>query len=117
MSILFIINDPPYGSEKAYNALRLIMSLQARHPDAQVLIFLLSDAVGCALVNQSAPQGYYNIGRMLETVIKKGAKVKACTTCLIARGMKELKLVEGVEASNMNELANWIVESEKVLTF
>ena len=63
------------------------------------------------------PQGYYNIERMLEAVIRKGAKVKICGSCIAARGMEELKLIEGLEASNMDELANWVVESEKVLTF
>jgi len=28
MDYLFIINDGPYGSERAYNALRLAMNLQ-----------------------------------------------------------------------------------------
>jgi uncharacterized protein involved in oxidation of intracellular sulfur len=55
MKVLFMINDAPYGSEKPYNAFRLIMTLQSKHPETQVLIFLLSDAVGCALVDQSTP--------------------------------------------------------------
>lgn len=32
MRILFIINDAPYGSEKACNALRMAMTLQKEHP-------------------------------------------------------------------------------------
>jgi len=31
MNILLIINDAPYGSEKAYNALRMAMTLQKEH--------------------------------------------------------------------------------------
>jgi uncharacterized protein involved in oxidation of intracellular sulfur len=31
MKILFIINDAPYGSEKAYNGLRMAMTLQKEH--------------------------------------------------------------------------------------
>ncbi len=31
MSVLFIINNAPYGSEKTYNALRLAMALQKDH--------------------------------------------------------------------------------------
>jgi uncharacterized protein involved in oxidation of intracellular sulfur len=116
MKILVIINDAPYGSEKAYNAFRLIMTLQGEHPDTEVSIFLLSDAVGCALVNQLTPQGYYNIERMLKAVIRKGAKVKACGSCIDARGMKELKVIEGVEISGMSELAEWIIDSDKIIT-
>jgi uncharacterized protein involved in oxidation of intracellular sulfur len=117
MRILFIINDAPYGTEKAYNALRCIVALQDKQPDAEIFIFLLSDAVGCALANQSTPQGYYNIGSMLERVIKRGAKVKICGTCITARGMNESKLVEGVEVSGMSDMVTWILESDKIVAF
>ena len=33
MKILFIINDSPYGTEKAYNALRMAMNLQNREEE------------------------------------------------------------------------------------
>lgn len=49
--VLLIINDAPYGTEKAYNALRLAMTLQKDHPDVGVRIFLMADAVTCALPN------------------------------------------------------------------
>jgi sulfur relay (sulfurtransferase) complex TusBCD TusD component (DsrE family) len=39
MRILFILNDAPYGSEKAYNALRMAMTLQKEHPDVEIRIF------------------------------------------------------------------------------
>ncbi len=117
MKILIIINDAPYGTEKAYNALRMAMTLQKEHPEVQVLIFLLTDAVGCAIPNQKTPQGFYNIERMLTSVIKKSAKVKACGGCSEARGISELNLIEGVEISNMKEFSNWVVEADKVLTF
>jgi len=58
---------------------------------------------------------------MLSAVINKGCelgcKVKIYGTCANARGMKDLKLIEGTEISNMSELAQWIVESDKILTF
>ena len=60
MTILFIINDAPYGSEKAYNALRMAMTAQKEHADVQVRLFLLADAVTCALPGQATPQGYYS---------------------------------------------------------
>ena len=76
MKILFIINDAPYGTEKAYNALRMAMALQKEHSDVEVRIFLMADAVTCAISNQSLPSGYYNIGCMLKSVIAKGGDVK-----------------------------------------
>ena len=117
MKILFIINDAPYGSEKAYNALRMAMTLQKEHSDVDIRIFLMADAVTCALPTQTTPQGYYNIERMLKSVINKGGQVKACGTCSEARGIKGLALVEGVEISTMSQLTQWTMEADKVLTF
>lgn len=78
MKILFIINDAPYGTEKAYNALRMAMSLQKEHAESvEVNIFLLADAVTCALPNQVTPNGFYNIERMLKSTIRRGGMVKA----------------------------------------
>lgn len=117
MTILILINDAPYGTEKAYNALRLAITLQKEHTNTEVLIFLMADAVGCAVPNQTTPNGYYNIERMLKSVINRGGKVKACGTCTDARGIKNLPLIEGVEISNMSELTQWTVEADKVVTF
>lgn len=117
MKILFIINDAPYGTEKAYNAFRMAMSLQKEHPSVEVLIFLMADAVTCALPNQATPQGYYNIERMLKSLLNKGGQVKTCGTCADARGIRDLPLMEGVEYSTMSQLTQWTVEADKVLTF
>ncbi len=118
MKILFIINEGPYGTEKAYNALRMAMMLQKEHAESvEVRIFLMADAVTCALPNQSTPQGYYSIEHMLKSVISKGGQVKACGTCSEARGIKRLALIEGIEISTMSQLTSWSVESDKVITF
>lgn len=117
MKFLLLINDAPYGTEKAYNALRLGMTLQKEHADVEVRVFLMADAVACALPNQNTPQGYYSLERMLKSIIARGGKVKACGSCVDARGLRELRLLEGVEVSNMSELSQWSVESDKVLTF
>ena len=116
--ILIIINDAPYGTEKAYNALRMSMTLQKEHSDqVEVKIFLLADAVTCGLPNQLTPTGFYNIERMLKSVILHGGEVKSCGGCSKARGIDQLKFIEGVELSKMKELAQWTVECDKVLTF
>jgi len=116
--ILIIINDAPYGTEKAYNALRMAITLQKEHGDTvEIKIFLLADAVTCGLPNQKTPNGYYNIEKMLKLVIKKGGEVKSCGGCSEARGIAQLELIEGVKISNMKEFALWTVECDKVLTF
>ena len=117
MKTLFIINDAPYGSEKAYNALRLAMALQKDALSSEVRVFLLGDAVTAALPMQGTPQGYYNIERMLKGVITKGGVVKLCGTCCEARGLKDMAMVPGVEFSTMAQLAAWTAESDKVLVF
>lgn len=48
-TILIIINDAPYGTEKAYNGLRIANQLNKSHSEIQVNIFLMADAVNCAV--------------------------------------------------------------------
>ena len=117
MNILILINDGPYGTEKAYNGLRLAMALQKDQPAVQVNVFLMADAVTCALPNQTTAQGYYNIERMLKSVLGKGGRLRACGTCADARGIRDLQLVDGIEMSNMTELTEWSVDADKVFTF
>lgn len=117
MKILILINDAPYGIEKAYNALRLANQLGKEHETVEVRIFLMADAVNCAIANQNTPNGYYNIERMFKFSMNKGAKVKICGSCADARGLKNIPLIEGVEISTMAEFTNWVVDSDKVLTF
>lgn len=117
MTELIIIHDAPYGSEKAYNALRHAMTVQKERPEVNVRIFLMADAVSCAITNQSTPNGYYNIERMLKSVLLKGGEVKLCGTCMDARGLKELPLLAGTQRSTMSEFTNMILESDKIISF
>jgi uncharacterized protein involved in oxidation of intracellular sulfur len=114
---LILINDAPYGTEKAYNALRLAMQIQKDYDGTELNVFLMADAVTCAIPNQSTPSGYYNLERMLKAVLLKNGKVKLCGSCCEARGLKDVKLIEGAEISTMKELAALIMECDKVLTF
>lgn len=77
----------------------------------------MADGANCAIANQTTPNGYYNIERMLKLSLNKGAKVKICGSCAEARGLKNTPLVEGAEISNLAELTQWLVDSDKVLTF
>lgn len=115
--ILILINDAPYGTEKAYNGLRLANQLNKTHEDVEVRIFLMADAASCAVSGQITPNGYYNIERMMKFSLKKGAKVKICGSCADARGLKNTPLIEGTEISTMAEFTEWVVDSDKVVTF
>lgn len=48
MNVLFILNDPPYRTERSYNGLRLAMALIKNDPSSDVTVFLMADAVSCA---------------------------------------------------------------------
>ena len=115
--VLILINDAPYGTEKAYNAFRLAMQIQKDYENTDLCVFLMADAVTSALPGQNTPNGYYNIERMLKSVLMKKGKVKLCGSCADARGIKEMKLVEGTEMSTMKELTQWTIDSDKVITF
>jgi uncharacterized protein involved in oxidation of intracellular sulfur len=71
MNALFIINDGPYGSERPYNALRLAMNL-AKRGGVQLRVFLMGDGVQCTAANQTTPDGYYNIERMISSLVRSG---------------------------------------------
>lgn len=117
MKTLIIINDAPYGTEKAYNALRIANQINKDYPETEVCIFLIADGVNCAIPNQNTPNGFYNVERMLKLSLNKGAKLLLCGSCLEARGLKEIPLVDKAEISSMAELTKRIIESDKVLTF
>ena len=70
-NILFIINDGPYGNERAYNALRLALTLVKR-PETTIRVFLIGDGVVCAKKGQKTPNGFYNVERMLKSLAQRG---------------------------------------------
>jgi sulfur relay (sulfurtransferase) complex TusBCD TusD component (DsrE family) len=54
---------------------------------------------------------------MLKSVLRNGGEVKSCGGCSQARGIDQLKFIDGVRLSNMKEFAAWTVECDKVFTF
>jgi uncharacterized protein involved in oxidation of intracellular sulfur len=116
VQFLLILNDPPYGTERSYNALRL-----ARNPlmkqAGEVRMFLLGDAAACAKGGQKVPQGYYNIADMLSAFMRRGGKVGVCGTCLDARGIADGDLVESTARGTIDQLTEWTAWADKVLVF
>lgn len=117
MKMLLILNDPPYGTERSYNALRLAHALLKKDPQMELTIFLMADAVVAAKAGQKTPDGYYNMERMLKRFSTGNGKVLLCGTCMDARGLDETALVAGARRSTMDELAAATVEADKVLVF
>ena len=69
--VLVIINDGPYGNERAYNALRLAMN-PVKQAQASIRVFLIGDGVSCAHQGQKTPDGYYNVERMIRSLARRG---------------------------------------------
>ncbi len=116
MNVLLILNDAPYGSERSYNGLRLALAL-AKTDDTELRVSLMADAIACAKPGQTTPEGYYNVGRMLKGLAKRGVQIGACGTCMEARGYTDADLDEGIARSSMTQLAEWTLWADKVITF
>ena len=114
MKSLFILNDPPYGTERSFNGLRLAKALAGK--GAEVAVFLMADAVACAKSGQKVPQGYYNLELMTKAICR-GGEVLLCGTCMDARGIADAELVEGARRSTLAELAERTLEADQVLVF
>ena len=114
-STLFVLNDAPYGNERAYNGLRLAGALAAKD-DQSVRLFLMADAVGCAKSGQKVPEGYYNVQIMLGKVARKG-EIGLCGTCMDARGLRDEEMIDGARRGTLAQLADWTAEADKVLVF
>lgn len=116
MKTLFVLNDPPYGTERSYNALRLAGAL-AKRESQELHVFLMGDAAACAKDGQTVPDGYYNLNRMLKVLTLKHVQVGVCGSCMDARGIGSGELVEGAARSNLEELADWTEWADKVIVF
>ncbi len=117
MNVLMILNDPPYGTERTYNGLRLATNLLAKAGGISLTVFLMGDAVSGAKAGQKTPNGYYNVEKMLKAVLVRKGRVLLCGTCMDARGIGEGEIPEGMERSTLDELTGLTAEADKVLVF
>lgn len=117
MQVLLVLNDPPYGSERCYNGLRLALALVKSEPATLVTVFLMADAVTAAKIGQKTPDGYYNVERMLKGVVAGKGKILLCGTCMNARGLNDADTIAGSQRSTMTELAAATLAADKVLVF
>lgn len=116
MKYLFILNDPPYGTERSYNALRLARTLMKKDSN-EVRVFLLGDAAACAKGGQKVPEGYYNVEFLLQTLARRECEIGVCGTCMDARGIQDTELADGALRGSMDELTEWTEWADKVIVF
>lgn len=118
MSALIVFNRAPYdGTDVTWNGLRL--ADQLRRKGAEVRIFLMNDSVDLARDVCKPPAGYdQDLSEMLRELITQGVTVKVCGTCMARCGIyKHHPYFEGAQSSTMPELAEWVLDSDRVLTF
>ncbi len=116
MKYLLVLNDPPYGTERCFNGLRLAQALLKLEHKPEVSVFLMADAVVCAKAGQITPNGYYNLERMIKGVARQ-AEVMLCGTCLDARGIADEELIGGTKRGTMPQLAEMTQAADKILIF
>ena len=115
--LLLVVNDPPYGTERTYNALRLAIAVLKKDQATELRMFLVADGASCAKAGQVVAQGSYNVEIMLKSIVKRGGVIGVCGTCMDARGLKDAELVEGTRRSSLDEWAEWTLWAEKTLVF
>jgi uncharacterized protein involved in oxidation of intracellular sulfur len=116
MKTLLILNDPPYGTERTYNGLRVATAL-AKRAGEEVRVFLMGDGAAAAKAGQRTPNGYYNLERMMKAAATLGVPIGICGSCMDARGLHDGEVVEGARRSSLEELADWTQWAERVLVF
>jgi uncharacterized protein involved in oxidation of intracellular sulfur len=116
-NVLLVFNRNPYdGTDITWNALRL--AEQMLNIGINVNIFLMNDSVDLARDAAKPIEGYFDLGKMLKDLIAKKVPVKVCGTCKVRCGIhKGEPYFEGAQEANMTELAQWVKEAEKVISF
>jgi len=114
---LLVFNRNPYdGSDITWNGLWL--ADQLLNAGLEVNIFLMNDSVDLARDITEQPEGYFDLGKMLKELIAKNVPVKVCGTCKVRCGIhKGEPYFEGAQEAKMTELAQWVADADKVISF
>lgn len=115
MRFLFVLHDPPYGTERTYNGIRWARELLGNGSGNEVKVFLMGDAVGAVRTGQRTPDGYYNLERMVRGFTDHGGEVGCCGSCLDARAIDDSDLVRGAHRSSMKELGAWTEWADRAI--
>jgi len=114
---LIVLNRNPYdGTDITWNALRL--ADQLLNLGLEVNVFLMNDSVDLARDAANPPEGYFDLGEMLKGLIRRNVPVKVCGTCKVRCGIhKGEPYFDGAREAKMTELAQWIKEADRIVTF
>ena len=116
----------PYGHQDADHMCRI--AEKALDKGYNVEIFLYGDGVHAQLKDQ-APKMFFNVGEALNRLAKKGAVIKSCVRCSMARGYVDnefdesqdrypsSKSSDAVKIYSLYGFINMIKNADKLLTF
>ncbi len=116
----------PYGNQDAANMCRL--ADKALDMGYNVDIFLYGDAVYAQLINQ-ALKLLFNVGEALTKLSEKGAVIKSCHRCSMARGFNVGEFdkdqdkfpseitIKDVKIYSLYGFINMLKNSDKIITF
>jgi uncharacterized protein involved in oxidation of intracellular sulfur len=115
-SLLVILSSAPYaGSDVAWNALRLVDT--AVGSGVTTRVFLINEGVDTGRKSVAPPEGFFDLCKMLEDVVAKGAEIKYCKTCIDRCGIGTGDMTPAIKVGSMRELNEWVMGSSKVVTF
>ena len=121
-TITVIIGESPYSRERIYSMLRF--TLAALSEGHRVNLFAFEDALFAAKKGQKPPEfpgtmdeHMPNCEVLLKSAIRQGVVVKLCGVCAAERGVAAPELIDGVEIGSMRDLVQWVLESDKSVSF
>ncbi|MBS7288272.1 MAG: DsrE family protein [Candidatus Freyarchaeota archaeon] len=113
-AVTVILGSGPYTRERPYTALRFALTCAVE--GVKVNLFLIEDGIYVAKKDQN-PKEYANIQEWLMKAINEGVRVRLCSVCANARGLKQEEVIDGVEMATMNDLVEWVLESDQTIFF
>ena len=121
-TITIIVGEPPYGKERVYTTLRF--ALAALSQGHQVNLFAFEDSLYAARKGQEPAEfpgvldaRMPNCEELLKATIRQGATVKLCGVCASERGVRPSELIDGAQIGGMTDLVQWVLESDRVVSF
>ena len=115
MKIGVMVLEGPYQHQAVDSAHHFVEAALARGHDI-VGIFLYTDGVNNAN-KYIKPPGERNISTRLDELGERGIEIVACTACAKFRGMRPGLNVEHVRLSGLGELAGFLREADRFVTF
>ena len=107
MNYLFVLHDSPYGTERTYNGLRWARHMLRKGDQHEVRVFLFGDAVVSVHSEQQTPNGYYNVGKMLQDLAEHGATSVPAEAAWTHAGSPRTGWSRAATARRWIELSEW----------